>query len=201
MCKFNFANCAKLFSKVITPTYTPHDLVSESPLPTFHHHLCPTLYPTWCLAWSLICHRLKKCFFYGLLETVEWMGWMDRQYGIPWKFPENWRRSRDHLHWEGWTTGNSSISDSHCQPQTTPWASLGWYPRTPLKAFMVAWSWPSELSKCSPYGRKLLGWACFGSLALPTLEHSMFSNCCSGLCHESGRGSLETHSFGHPISE
>lgn len=155
----------------------------------------PALILTWRLAWSLICHGLKKWFIYWLLETEEWMGWMGRWYGKWWKFPENWR-SRDHLHPERWT-GNSSISESQCQIQTTLWASLGWCPRTPLKAFMVAWVWPSWLSKPSPYAHKLQGWACFESLALPILEHSMFSNCCA----VSLRGwSLETHSFGQPIS-
>lgn len=62
-------------------------------------------------------------------------------------------------------------------------------------------SWLPEsdlmLSKLSPYAHKLQGWACFESLALPILEHSMFSNCCT----VSLRGwSLEIHSFGQPIS-
>lgn len=124
---------------MITLTSTPHDQYKTPTASVPTAPSSPALILTWYLAWSLICHGLKR-FIYWLLETEEWMGWMGTWYGKWRKFPENWR-SRDHLHPERWT-GNSSISDSQFQIQTTLWAYLGWCPRTPLRAFMVAWVWP-----------------------------------------------------------
>ena len=84
---------------------------------------------------------------------------MGTWYGNWRKFPENWR-SRDRLYPERWT-GNSSISESQFQIQTTLWAYLGWCPRTPLRAFMVAWVWPhaqQTLSLCTQASRMSLLW-------------------------------------------
>ena len=143
---------------MITLTSTPHDQYKTPTASVLTAPSSPALILTWYLAWSLICHGLKW-FIYWLLETEEWMGWMGTWYGNWRKSPENWR-SRDRLYPERWT-GNSSISESQFQIQTTLWAYLGWCPRTPLRAFMVAWVWPhaqQTLSLCTQASRMSLLW-------------------------------------------